>query len=109
MRRFSAYGPINNTMHFYTYRDGNVYVRFASPFIPKRLFNYFSRELFKDMEKITIPFKNIDHIITEKHLNFKNLMKHYEQYLKVNAGWLLDNYDPITNVTVEIIFIETGT
>ncbi|MCP4150803.1 MAG: AAA family ATPase, partial [bacterium] len=32
------------------------YVRFSSPFVQKRLFNYFSREIFKEMGALTEPF-----------------------------------------------------
>jgi hypothetical protein len=66
------------------------YVKFASPFVQKRLFNYFSRELFHYMGKLYDSFEDpYDDIITETHLDIPNLLKRYETYLKKNRGWLL--------------------
>ena len=65
------------------------YVKFACPFIQKRLFNYFSNELFRYMGKLFQPFENLDETITDEHLNIRNLMKRYESHLRANREWLL--------------------
>ncbi len=65
------------------------YVKFPCPFVQKRLFNYFTRELFPNLDKLYGPFEDLTDIITENQLNVKNLLKRYEQYLKENRAWLL--------------------
>jgi len=68
-----------------------IFARFASPFVQKRLFNYFCRELFKYTGKLIEPFAKIDHVINNKRIHIKNLMRLYETYLKKNKHWLLEN------------------
>jgi hypothetical protein len=67
------------------------YVKFASPFVQKRLFNYFSRELFHYMGKLYDTFDVPPGIITECRLDIPNLLRQYEIYLKKNREWLLKN------------------
>ncbi len=67
------------------------YVKFASPFVQKRLFNYFANELFPDMGRLYEPFEPLEDIITETSLDIKNLLRRYERYLKKNREWLLKN------------------
>lgn len=91
----------DNTILNYLYLNGVIdrekenrtgyYVKFASPFIQKRLFNYFSRELFYSMGKLYEPFENLDEVISETHLDIKNLVKLYQTYLQKNKNWLLKN------------------
>ncbi len=69
--------------------DMRYTVRFACPFVQKRLFNYFSRELFGYIGKIFPPFENLDDTITEDTLNVRNLLKRCEAHLKANREWLL--------------------
>lgn len=64
------------------------FVRFSSPFVQKRLFNYFSRTLFKQMGQLVKPFLNIDAVITSTHLEVSELMKLYQDYLDENRSWL---------------------
>jgi hypothetical protein len=64
-------------------------VRFASPFVQKRLFNYFSRELFHYMGKLYDTFDIPPGIITDNRLDIPNLIRQYETYLKKNREWLL--------------------
>ncbi len=66
-----------------------LYVKFSCPYIQKRLFNYFSHELFHYMGKLYEPFENFDDIITDKMLNIRNLMRRYQEYLNKNRNWLL--------------------
>ncbi len=65
------------------------HIKFSCPFVQKRLFNYFSNELFRYMGRLVEPFESISDVITEDHLNIRNLMRQYEKYLKKNREWLL--------------------
>jgi hypothetical protein len=67
------------------------YVRFSCPFVQKRLFNYFSNELFRKMGQLVEPFCSLDHVITPTHLNIRELMKLYQTYLEKNKSWLFKN------------------
>jgi len=64
------------------------YMKFSSPFVQKRLFNYFSNELYSYTGKLIEPFDNLDDAITESSINLRNLMKRYEAYLDNNRNWL---------------------
>jgi hypothetical protein len=64
------------------------YIKFSSPFVQKRLFNYFSYEMFRQMGTLVEPFANLDEVITDTDLNIKNLLGLYQQYLGKNKGWL---------------------
>ncbi|MGD2085587.1 MAG: AAA-like domain-containing protein [Candidatus Aminicenantes bacterium] len=65
------------------------YVKFASPFVQKRLFNYFSRELFHYMGKLYDSFDIPENVIIRTHLEIRNLLRLYETYLRKNRGWLM--------------------
>jgi len=67
----------------------HYYVKFASPFVQKRLFNYFSRELFHYMGKLYDSFADTSGIITGTGLDILKLLRQYETYLKKNREWLL--------------------
>jgi len=70
--------------------DG-FYIKFSSPFVQKRLFNYLSRELFHDMGSLSEPFEDLSDTITSESLNIRNLIGKYEIYLKKNREWLLQD------------------
>ncbi len=65
------------------------YVKFSSPFVQKRLFNYFSGELFDYMGKLVEPFENLDQVLPSSGVNLRHLMKCYGVYLAKNREWLL--------------------
>ncbi len=65
------------------------YVKFASPFVQKRLFNFFSRELFHYLGKLYDPFDDPYDCISETALDIPKLLKRYETYLKKNREWLM--------------------
>jgi hypothetical protein len=71
-------------------REGKTeyYVRFASPFVQKRLFSYFARNIFKQMGQLVKPFIDLSPIITATHLDVRELMKLYQAYLDENHSWL---------------------
>jgi hypothetical protein len=64
------------------------YIRFSCPFVQKRLFNYFSHELFMKMGTLIDPYTKLDNVITDIDLNIPNLLKLYQIYLKKNQEWL---------------------
>lgn len=64
------------------------YVKFASPFVQKRLFNYFSDELFGDMGRVIEPFDDLEDAVTDESLNIKNILERYKKYLSKNSHWL---------------------
>ncbi|MCP4579459.1 MAG: hypothetical protein GY846_24570, partial [Deltaproteobacteria bacterium] len=65
------------------------YLKFSCPFVQKRLFNYFSHDLFKYMGTLHEPFEDLSDSITETGLNIPNLMKRHQEHLKKNRAWLL--------------------
>lgn len=65
-----------------------AYVKFPCPFVQKRLFNRFAREIFPDMATLYPPFTKLDHILTPAGLHVKNLLRLYEQYVQKNHTWL---------------------
>jgi len=66
-------------------------VKFSSPFVQKRLFNYFANEYFKNIGDIFKPFEDVSEIITNDSINISKLLKRYENYLKENRHWILKN------------------
>ncbi len=71
-----------------TGRTGN-YVKFACPFIQKRLFGCFANELFRVTGKLHEPFEDLSDTVTAESLNVANLLRRYQGYLRENRGWLL--------------------
>ncbi|MCP4111130.1 MAG: hypothetical protein GY749_37320, partial [Desulfobacteraceae bacterium] len=69
----------------------NLFVRFSCPFVQKRLFNYFSYELFGYMGKTYEPFEDTSDTFTENGLNIPNLMRRFQNHLKKNREWLLED------------------
>ncbi len=65
-----------------------LYTRFSCPFVQKRLFNYFSNEIFDRLGRLVAPFENLDDAITEERLNIPNIIKRYRTYLRENREWL---------------------
>lgn len=66
-----------------------LYVKFASPFVQKRLFNYFSYELFGYMGKLREPFEDLSDVYTPAGLNIRGLALRFQAYLRKNRDWLL--------------------
>jgi hypothetical protein len=69
--------------------DDGYFVKFACPFVQKRLFNYFSDELFRYVGQLYEPLEDLSDTITDEQINIRNLLKRYEYYLKQNRDWLL--------------------
>ncbi|MDM8562554.1 AAA-like domain-containing protein [Candidatus Marithioploca araucensis] len=68
------------------------YVKFPCPYIQKRLFNYFARELYhEEMNGLYDPFDDLSDTITDDNLNIPQLLLRYEQYLQANHERVLKN------------------
>ncbi|MFQ5616115.1 MAG: AAA-like domain-containing protein [Anaerolineales bacterium] len=80
--------------------EASYYVKFPCPFVQKRLFNYFSGELFGYVGRLHAPFENLDDTITENSLHIPNLLRRYERYLKKNRDWLLKDAPRRTDLRV---------
>lgn len=72
-------------------REGitDYYVKFANPFVQRRLFNYFARDLFPNLGQLYAPFDDLSDAFTGQSLVLRPLLRRYEQYLQQNRGWLL--------------------
>jgi len=69
----------------YLYMNGVVG---PSPFVQKRLFNYFSHQLFMGLKRLYDPFTDLSNTITDTHLNIVHIIRLYEDYVDKNRGWL---------------------
>ncbi len=88
----------DNEMINYLYTNGVIdreitptaeFVRFASPFVQKRIFNRFSHAIFDYTGKLFEPFEDLSDVINETMVNIKNLLMRYQNYLQKNRSWLL--------------------
>ncbi len=64
------------------------YLKFAYPFVQKRLFNYFADDYFNDMRKLVDPFISMAEVMTDTVLYIPKIMNLYQTYLKKNSSWL---------------------
>jgi hypothetical protein len=80
---------MNGVIDQETTDETRYYVRFACPFVQKRLFNYFSGQMFREVGRLYAPFEDLTDTVTEESLNVGNLLRRYEQYLRQNRAWLL--------------------
>jgi len=64
------------------------YMKFPSPFVQRRLFNYFSDEYFEDLGAFFDGFTNLDNMITPTDLDIVELLMLYQRYLDKNKNWL---------------------
>jgi len=67
------------------------FAKFSCPFAQKRLFNYFSNELYGYTGKRIEPFDTLEDAITENEINIKNIIRRYEVYVNKNRDWLFKN------------------
>lgn len=65
------------------------YVKFPCPYIQKRLFNYFARELYQGMDGLYDPFEDLSNTITDQSIDIPSLLQRYEQYLQANREMVL--------------------
>ncbi|MCU0288754.1 MAG: AAA-like domain-containing protein [Acidobacteria bacterium] len=69
-------------------REGKHYVKFSCPFVQKRLFNFFSDDLFPGMGTLVSPEDDLADAINDEELNIVNILKRYQDYLVQNHDWL---------------------
>jgi len=72
-------------------KENKFYAKFPSPFVQKRLFNYFAREISGDIGRLYDPFDDIEDAVTADSLNIRNIMKRYDMYFKENKEIVLKN------------------
>ncbi|MFQ5418938.1 MAG: AAA-like domain-containing protein [Anaerolineae bacterium] len=78
----------------------HLYARFPSPFVQKRLFNYFANDIFPEMGQLYAPFEGLDDAITGDRLHIPNLLRRYERYLQKNRDWLLKDAPRRTDLRI---------
>ncbi len=90
---FTYDDPLTNFLYLngvVNYEENEGYhLKFPCPFIQRRLFNYFSRELFHEVGKLHDLFDDLSDTITETSLHIGNLLQRYGVYLAENRAWLL--------------------
>ncbi len=69
--------------------DNEHYIRFACPFVQKRLFLYFSRTHFRFTGEVFAEFEDVSDTVTDAGLDVKRLLRRYERHLRENRDWLL--------------------
>ncbi|TGO03235.1 hypothetical protein PN36_10655 [Candidatus Thiomargarita nelsonii] len=82
---------MNGVVEVEQVRLSENYVKFPCPYTQKRLFNYFARELYQEMDGLYSPFEDLSDTITEESLNIHQLLLRYEQYLQANREQVLKN------------------
>ncbi len=80
---------MNGVISYETENGTDYYARFACPFVQKRLFNHFSREIFGEMGKMFEPFEDLSDTVSDESLNIPNLMRRFQNHLRKNREWLL--------------------
>jgi len=80
---------MNGIVSFERVNLEEIYVKFSCPYIQKRLFNSFARELFHELDRLYDPFEDLSDTITENSLNIPRLLQRYEQYLQANQAQVL--------------------
>lgn len=82
---------LNGVIDQTTEDETNYHVRFASPFVQKRLFNYFARQFFGHLGRLYDPFADLTDTITATNLFIPQLMRRYEAYLQQHRDRLLSD------------------
>lgn len=70
---------------------GEYYVKFSSPFVQKRLFGYFSEQMFSYMGQLIHPLDAMKDAIDENTLHLPNILKRYQDYLTKNREFFFKN------------------
>jgi hypothetical protein len=65
------------------------YVKFPCPYIQKRLFNYFAREIYPEMDGLYSPFEDLSDTITDNSIDIQRLIQRYEKHLQANREMVL--------------------
>jgi hypothetical protein len=95
--KFTYHDPMINFLYMNGVVDvereglGENYVKFPCLYIQKQLFNYFARELYREMDDLYGPFEDLSDTITDNNLYIRQLLVRYEQYLQANREQVLKN------------------
>jgi hypothetical protein len=81
---------MNGVIDFETEKAGKSYAKFPSPFVQKRLFNYFAYEIFDYMGSLYDPFDEMEDAVTDNDINIRNIIKRYRIHLKKNKKWIFE-------------------
>lgn len=65
-----------------------LFTRFSCPFVQKRLFNYFSRDIFQTVDHLYDPMTDIEAIVGSEPIDIIGLMTLYQDYIRQNRDWL---------------------
>ncbi|MFP4031934.1 MAG: AAA-like domain-containing protein [Desulfococcaceae bacterium] len=65
-----------------------LFTRFSCPFVQKRLFNYFSRDIFQTVDHLYDPMTDIEAIVGSDYVDIIGLMTLYQDYIRQNRDWL---------------------
>jgi len=65
------------------------FVKFPNPFVQKRIFNSFAKEMFGSLGQLYDPYIPMDDIITKTSLNVPNILRLYEAYLQKHRAQIL--------------------
>lgn len=87
--RMLNYLYMNGVIDYETENGTDYFVRFPCPFVQKRLFNCFARELFGYVGKVREPFEDMSDTFTGEGLNIGSLMLRFQSHLRKNREWLL--------------------
>jgi len=82
---------MNGLVEYEIENQTKYFLKFACPFVQKRLFNYFSGSYFNDLGTLIEPFTNLDNVITDASLDILQLLNFYQRYLDKNKSWLFKN------------------
>ncbi|VEN74024.1 conserved hypothetical protein [Candidatus Desulfarcum epimagneticum] len=72
-------------------KERKIYAKFSSPFVQKRLFSHFAREIHRDPGMIYDPFEDMEGAVAEDSLDIVHIIKRYQTYLIENRDWALKN------------------
>lgn len=85
----TTYLYLNGVVDRETDESYKHFIKFSSPFIQKRLFNYFATEMYGRLGRLYDPFDNLENTVTKGAVDIPNLMQRYEQWLQQNRERLL--------------------
>ncbi|MGE5340080.1 MAG: AAA family ATPase [Candidatus Omnitrophota bacterium] len=69
----------------------DYYVKFSSPFVQKRIFNYFARQLFGKLGQLIHPLDAMKDAITDDTLYVPGIIQRYREYVKKNRKDFFEN------------------
>lgn len=79
---------MNGVVDFEVEDGTERYMRFPSPFVQRRLFNFFAVELFQSPAQLYDPLMDLTPVIDENRIDIVALMRVYEAYLLKNQEGL---------------------